>query len=757
MSRDRAVGPKFRIPTAIALAGFVSAAALTTSDVAATQGASPTYASSPPVTQGGHSTIAQPYSDPWLAYRTAVDPGPAIQATDGVVWRLTGQGPTPHIDDELSAGPGAKYTWPGNAIQAPTDGGTSWSQIYNVTGGIWGIDLMNATTGWVVGVTSFAMTTDGGSTWTNESEPSAGKLVVVDFTSPTVGFGLTTQGRLVSTTDSGNSWANASLAGTGTSLCFSNPQTGNVAGANGSIWHTSSGGASWTSAGNPLLKAGSPIWTQLSCNGGNVIASQVAANAQGPATPSFLVDTSSDGGTTWTVGQSTNSSNTNQPTVQTRRTAPLATLGGVVAAGPSSDLLVGLPAIGLRIDALGITAGQPQSAAAAAPSMSTEPVPSNASHVPAPASAPASDYMTILGAAFASPSDGYIYVTEDALGSHSAPQYEDLVLATTDGGTSWSTVSESRPTTPPPLQYVGPNGTTVTPSGQPIGGPSGPTSSEPTNSSAASTQTSTHTCGSNWCSGSDGSTANNVQGNPDQIYIGEVGIYYTDENDGEGPCTGSGYSTGVCFSTSGANGALTRKNNGTGLGVQYYYFGGGATSQFAAQYGSPYCWGWQQGYFAESDLMNDFSGYLNQQVYIEMFLDIEGGNNVYGWDSADPANNREVFNGFTDFLAKRSPAQAGCVSHTQYYTIQYGAYSSPDNWSSYMQGYGTVGNTPIWTSESDQYPNPPSYPSSFSGAEFFGSSNYNPAWQFYSTPSGPDYDEYYEPQYLPVYGITWGS
>jgi len=218
MSRDRAVGPKFRIPTAIALAGFVSAAALTTSDVAATQGASPTYASSPPVTQGGHSTIAQPYSDPWLAYRTAVDPGPAIQATDGVVWRLTGQGPTPHIDDELSAGPGAKYTWPGNAIQASTDGGTSWSQIYNVTGGIWGIDLMNATTGWVVGVTSFAMTTDGGSTWTNESEPSAGKLVVVDFTSPTVGFGLTTQGRLVSTTDSGNSWANASLAGTGTSL-----------------------------------------------------------------------------------------------------------------------------------------------------------------------------------------------------------------------------------------------------------------------------------------------------------------------------------------------------------------------------------------------------------------------------------------------------------------------------------------------------------------------------------------------------------
>src|SRR5579863_1492933 len=95
---------------------------------------------------------------------------------------------------------------------------------------------------------------------------------------------------------------------------------------------------------------------------------------------------------------------------------------------------------------------------------------------------------------------------------------------------------------------------------------------------------SAHTCGSNWCSGSDSNTATNQQGNGPQVYIGEVSTYSNDF-----------YGThGIAWTDSGVNSAISRYNGGTGIGVEDYYFGGGSKAN--NQGVSAYCWGAMQAY-----------------------------------------------------------------------------------------------------------------------------------------------------------------
>jgi len=139
-----------------------------------------------------------------------------------------------------------------------------------------------------------------------------------------------------------------------------------------------------------------------------------------------------------------------------------------------------------------------------------------------------------------------------------------------------------------------------------------------------------HTCGTQVCSGTDGANATvNIQGNAPMIYIGEVGIYYMDVPGGGGTrtCPSDGFTTGACFTSTAATKANTRKNNGTGLGVWDYYFGGGGTSSYEGEFASPYCFGWNQGYYATERFMSHVS-----KTYISwvMELDIEGGT-TFGW------------------------------------------------------------------------------------------------------------------------------
>ena len=244
---------------------------------------------------------------------------------------------------------------------------------------------------------------------------------------------------------------------------------------------------------------------------------------------------------------------------------------------------------------------------------------------------------------------------------------------------------------------------------------------------------SAHTCGSNWCSGSDSNTATNQQGNGPQVYIGEVSTY---TNDFYG-------TSGIAWNNTGANSAVSRYNAGTGIGVEDYYFGGGSGAN--NQNVSAYCWGAMQGYHQEYDMWYYHNSFWTYQHLA--FLDIEDPISNYGWFRTQQAANRDVFNGWSDFVAARQPCGLGYVD-----TSQYGVYSSPSAWNN-ATGSSSIANTYIWTYETcctSAWPG-----ASWGGrAQWFGSSSYNWGLQF---EQSPDWNDVYEPDYFPVLGITLGN
>ena len=91
------------------------------------------------------------------------------------------------------------------------------------------------------------------------------------------------------------------------------------------------------------------------------------------------------------------------------------------------------------------------------------------------------------------------------------------------------------------------------------------------------------------------------------------------------------------------------------MGVWYYYFNGGASSSYEPAYPSPYCFGWAQGYNAVIDAYNHFNQYYLSAFVMSM--DIESPTS-YGWYNSTQAQNRQVFNGFVDYVADRSSADS---------------------------------------------------------------------------------------------------
>jgi hypothetical protein len=263
-------------------------------------------------------------------------------------------------------------------------------------------------------------------------------------------------------------------------------------------------------------------------------------------------------------------------------------------------------------------------------------------------------------------------------------------------------------------------------------------------------------CESDWCSGADGDTAANVQGNAPQIYLGEIGSYTHDFDGISGPCPQ--FPGGLCFDNSTAENAYARWNTShpTGMGVQYFYLLGGYDTNRGGL--DAYCWGWAQGQAAISEVESgDPSDYIPSAYFI--VADIEDSS----WSSSYTADDRLVFNGFADYVAGKSSADSGCTSTNPLGPFQYAVYSAPDVFNPAFGSSGDLPNTPIWTWEyycRSTWPGGTWTPSSNSSlnAQFdWASSKYHWGWQFYNTCSSPDYDEFYEPMYMAVYGTDWGT
>jgi hypothetical protein len=252
------------------------------------------------------------------------------------------------------------------------------------------------------------------------------------------------------------------------------------------------------------------------------------------------------------------------------------------------------------------------------------------------------------------------------------------------------------------------------------------------------------TCGSNWCSGSDGSTGANVQGNGPQMYGGEDGSYSVTFYNGSRPCPSD--PGGVCWNTTGASNAQSRYQSNTGIGIASYYFGGGAAANNQGL--SSYCWGVDQATAAAGGMDSTFRSWRSAQYL--MFMDIEDPVSSYGWASTEQAANRQVFNGFYDYTDGSAPCGK---DKTPGDLSQPGAYSAPDAWSSAMGSNGGIPNSYVWTYEQCCTG---SWTGSNWGGRFqnFGGAQYRWDLQF---DQNPDYDDAYEPDWLPVFGIYLGN
>ena len=140
----------------------------------------------------------------------------------------------------------------GNEFRYTTDGGQTWLLSPTVSGTMYDVDLVDATTGYACGFGQVRKTTNGGQTWTSQPVSVFGNLVGIDFVNATTGWVVGAEGSIFNTTDGGVTWVrqrhdtNKFFSG----VSFVSPTEGWVCG-NSTILHTTDGGAAWTTQAVP--------------------------------------------------------------------------------------------------------------------------------------------------------------------------------------------------------------------------------------------------------------------------------------------------------------------------------------------------------------------------------------------------------------------------------------------------------------------------------------------------------------------------
>ena len=139
-------------------------------------------------------------------------------------------------------------------ILATSDGGRQWTVQDSGSLDLTSVDFISAEVGWAVGTDSVLATTDGGAHWTALADPC---IRSVHFVSSQDGFaiaggtGSTSSspapvygGRVLATTDGGNSWQELSAPKDAQTVCFDSGTLGWL-GAAGRLYRSTDGGRSW--------------------------------------------------------------------------------------------------------------------------------------------------------------------------------------------------------------------------------------------------------------------------------------------------------------------------------------------------------------------------------------------------------------------------------------------------------------------------------------------------------------------------------
>lgn len=137
-----------------------------------------------------------------------------------------------------------------NIMRTSTNGGSSWNTLYGTPQDETFTDasFTDANIGTIVGSSGkIIKTTNGGTSWINQTIGVSRTLFGVCFTNSNNGVAVGSYGTIVKTTDGGNTWIQISSGTTEEfkAVSFTDSNTGTVVGGDGIILKTTDGGASW--------------------------------------------------------------------------------------------------------------------------------------------------------------------------------------------------------------------------------------------------------------------------------------------------------------------------------------------------------------------------------------------------------------------------------------------------------------------------------------------------------------------------------
>jgi len=127
-----------------------------------------------------------------------------------------------------------------------TDGGTTWNQQTTGTMARFaGIDFVDSENGWAVGISGTILnTTDGGQTWSSQIQGTSELFHAVDFIDLNNGWVTGRNGTILRTTDGGDNWYQQTTRTWYdiSAVCFLDENNGWVSGDYGLIMATNNGG-----------------------------------------------------------------------------------------------------------------------------------------------------------------------------------------------------------------------------------------------------------------------------------------------------------------------------------------------------------------------------------------------------------------------------------------------------------------------------------------------------------------------------------
>jgi photosystem II stability/assembly factor-like uncharacterized protein len=148
----------------------------------------------------------------------------------------------------------------GGKVFKTTNGGNTWDSVTfaGVTGILYCPDFIDVNTGWVCGATGVVRnTTDGGATWTAQTSGVTATLYRIDMVNATTGWFCGASGTVRKTTDGGTTWTAQTPNYTSTInwIQMLDVNTGYLCALSGNVRKTTNGGANWDTVLTPLTNS----------------------------------------------------------------------------------------------------------------------------------------------------------------------------------------------------------------------------------------------------------------------------------------------------------------------------------------------------------------------------------------------------------------------------------------------------------------------------------------------------------------------